>query len=283
MATDIGQYSPVFLPGEPPLWQRSLAGHSLQRVAKSWTGPKWPCAHKHKTFFFFFVLWQLCPVRVEAEGSAAAWLAGTLVVTSVQGHKLHPWQELWPYQSLFQAPCSWWPEGLFGQYFSVAPPLQALRGIPCPGSFSVVPRVRHIDGLPWLVDQCIRLLKWHSGLGSTLVQHVRPLLGQPLYCSTSNASVWRARGDGDGSTAYAWLSSMPCFHGCLAFLHRYFPPQSPPSHPLHPSLCSQQQPSHRDCSTIPKLQLTAAAPSRRHTFLPGIWMATSRTVWSLFH
>ena len=28
----------------------------------------------------------------------------------------------------------------------------------------------------------------------------------------------------------------PCFHGCLAFLHRHFPPQSPPSHPLDPSL-----------------------------------------------
>ena len=36
---------------------------------------------------------------------------------------------------------------------------------------------------------------------------------------------------------------LPCFHGCLAFLHRHFPPQSPPSHPLHPSLHSQQQPS----------------------------------------
>ena len=30
MTTSIGQYAPVFLPGEPPLWQRSLAGHSLQ-------------------------------------------------------------------------------------------------------------------------------------------------------------------------------------------------------------------------------------------------------------
>ena len=27
----------------------------------------------------------------------------------------------------------------------------------------------------------------------------------------------------------------PCFHGCLAFLHRHFPPQSPPSYPLDPS------------------------------------------------
>ena len=29
----------------------------------------------------------------------------------------------------------------------------------------------------------------------------------------------------------------PCFHGCPAFLHRHFPPQSPPSHPLDLSLC----------------------------------------------
>ena len=26
----------------------------------------------------------------------------------------------------------------------------------------------------------------------------------------------------------------PCFHGCPAFLHRYFPPQSPPLPPLNP-------------------------------------------------
>ena len=43
----------------------------------------------------------------------------------------------------------------------------------------------------------------------------------------------------------------PCFHGCLAFLHWQFPPQSPPSHLLNLSLCSSQQPSPWDCSTIP--------------------------------
>ena len=47
----------------------------------------------------------------------------------------------------------------------------------------------------------------------------------------------------------------PCFHGCLAFLHRHFPPQSPPSRPFNLSLHSQQQPPPWDCSTIPKLQL----------------------------
>ena len=40
----------------------------------------------------------------------------------------------------------------------------------------------------------------------------------------------------------------PCFHGCLAFLHRHFPPQSLPSQPLNLSLCIQQQPSPWDCS-----------------------------------
>ena len=43
----------------------------------------------------------------------------------------------------------------------------------------------------------------------------------------------------------------PCFHGRPAFLHRHFPPQSPPSPPLKSFLHSQQQPSPWDCSTIP--------------------------------
>ena len=76
---------------------------------------------------------------------------------------------------------------------------------------------------------------------------------------------------------------LPCFHGCLAFLHRLFPPQSPPSHPLNPSLCSQQQPLPWDFSTIPKLQLAAAAPSRGPASLSRVCMAAARTVWDSFH
>ena len=75
----------------------------------------------------------------------------------------------------------------------------------------------------------------------------------------------------------------PCFHDCLALLHWHFPTWSPPSHPLDLSLCSQQQPLHCDCSTILKLQLPAAAPSRRPTFLPGIYIGLARTVWFSFH
>ena len=43
-------------------------------------------------------------MRVEHDGGTAAWLVGTLVVPSVQGHGLSLQQELWPYQSLFFQP-----------------------------------------------------------------------------------------------------------------------------------------------------------------------------------
>ena len=75
----------------------------------------------------------------------------------------------------------------------------------------------------------------------------------------------------------------PCFHGCPAFLHRHFPSQSPPSHSLDLSLLSQQQPSLWNCSTIPKLQLLAALPSRGPASLSGVCMTVARTVWFSFH
>ena len=52
----------------------------------------------------------------------------------------------------------------------------------------------------------------------------------------------------------------------LAFLHRHFSLQSPPSHLLGQSPSSQQQPLPWDCGgnprAIPKLQLLAISPSR---------------------
>ena len=49
----------------------------------------------------FFACGSSAPVRIECEGDEAAWIAGTLVAPSVQGHGLPPPQELWPHQSLF--------------------------------------------------------------------------------------------------------------------------------------------------------------------------------------
>ena len=51
----------------------------------------------------FFACGSSAPVRVECEDVTAAWLVGTLVVTSVQGHGLPLLQALWLYQSLFSS------------------------------------------------------------------------------------------------------------------------------------------------------------------------------------
>ena len=75
----------------------------------------------------------------------------------------------------------------------------------------------------------------------------------------------------------------PCFCGCLGFLHRHFPGQSPPSHPLDLSLHSQQQSHFRIAPHFLKLQLLATMPSRGPVSLTGVHMAAAWTVWFSFH
>ena len=129
---------------------------------------------------------------------------------------------------------------------------QALKGAPWVGSYSVV----QWSGVWWASLSIVQLLMLACGEKEAMV------MAPPLTCDSSVS---------------------PCFHGCLVFLHWHFPRRSPPFHPLHLSHCSQQQPSPRDCSTIPKLQLLVTAPSRRPTFPPGVCMGASRTVWFSSH
>ena len=98
-----------------------------------------------------------------------------------------------PLRVFSRASCSWRSEGPFGQSFSVTPPLQALRGLPCLGSFSVAQRIRHIGGPPGWV------LPWDSA---------HQVLDGPASLLFS-CWCWRVggRGYGDGSTPYVWLSS----------------------------------------------------------------------------
>ena len=124
---------------------------------------------------------------------------------------------------------------------------QALKGVPWVGSYSVV--------------QCVRRL-----MGQLSVVQL-PMLA----CGEREAMVMAPHPTCDSAVS-------PCFRGCLAFLHRHFPPQSLPSYPLDLSFHSQQQPSAWDCSTIPKLQLPATAPSRRPVSLSEVCTATARTV-----
>ena len=104
----------------------------------------------------------------------------------------------------------------------------------------------------------------------SVVQCLRRLMGQLLYCSAAYGGLWRERGYGDGSTPYTRLSTIALLPWLPGFPPQAFPPRSPPSHPLDPSLRSQQQPLNWDCSTVLKPQLLASAPSRRPAFLPGI-------------
>ena len=141
---------------------------------------------------------------------------------------------------------------------------QAHRGAPLTGVLLCRSAHQALKGAPWVgsysVVQCVRRL-----MGQLSVVQL-PMLA----CGEREAMVMAPLSTHDSAVS-------PCFHCCLAFLHRHFPPQSPPSPPLNLSLHSQQQPSPCDLSILPKLQLPAAAPSRGPSSLSGVCTAAART------
>ena len=171
-----------------------------------------------------------------------------------------------PIRIFFQTSCSWRSEGLFGQSFSVAPPIQAppiqallpgvllcssacqsLKGAPWVGSYSVVQCIRHVMGQALYYSAALLA----CGGREAMVMAPPPMHDSEQYCLASMA---------------AQFSSTGISH------HNLLP------HLLHPCLPSKQQPSPLDCSTIPKLQLPAAAPSRGPAFLSRVYMTVARTV-----
>ena len=73
---------------------------------------------------------------------------------------------------------------LFGQSVSVAPPVQAPRGLLCLGSFSVVWHIKHIEGLSWLgfysVNQHVpSTLRGTLGVGFSVVRRISHLKEHP--------------------------------------------------------------------------------------------------------
>ena len=118
---------------------------TVHRVAKNWTSPKQLCAHRCKAFFD---CGSCAPVRVEHEGGRAAWVVGTMVAPTVQGYGLPQPLEYWPYQSLFSNLWYLTIRRPLRLVFAHSSTVQALRGLPCLGSFSVVPCIRHIEGPP---------------------------------------------------------------------------------------------------------------------------------------
>ena len=105
----------------------------------------------------------------------------------------------------------------------------------------------------------------------SVVQCVRHLMGQPLYCSAVYADVGR---EAMVMTLPPMRDSavLPCFHGCLAFLHRHFPPESPPNIPSTPLSAVNSSPR----SGIAPLSLN---PSSQTLCLPGDQHSCPRYVW----
>ena len=138
MATSIAQYTPVFLPGEfPSLTENPGRLHSPGSQSARHYENNTVCIDMRR-----FCLWQHCP----SESWAWRW-CNNLACGDPGRPKC---AGIWTFSatgvmalSLFSS--SWRSEGLFGQCFSIALPIQALRGLPCLGPFSVVWRVRHIE------------------------------------------------------------------------------------------------------------------------------------------
>ena len=168
MASSVGQYAPVFLPGEPCSLSEK-PGRPQSTGLQSETLQEWPCPHRHKTFLPVAALpqWELSVKVAQLLGLRGPWQHPVCWDTDC----LRP-RSYGPIRVSFRASCSWRSEGLLGQSFSIALLLQALRGLPCLGSFSVVWCIRHIEGAPWLgsysVDQHVRHFKGHPGRGPAL-------------------------------------------------------------------------------------------------------------------
>ena len=152
------------------------------------------------------------------------------------------------------ASCSWQSEGLFGQSFSVALPVQVLRGLPCLGSFSVVHHAHQahrgaplsgvligrsvcqaLKGTPWVgfysVDRWVSHLKGHPGWG-LLCSTVRQAINGPAsLLFIFPCWMWGERGHGDGSTPYVWPICIALLPWLPAFPPGAFPPHLCPHIP----------------------------------------------------
>ena len=218
--------------------------------------------HRCKTFF---ACGSSAPVRVEHEGGIAAWLAGTLAAPSVQDMDYLHRRSYGPIRVFFPASCSWWSEGLFDQSFSVTLPIQELRGLPCLGSFSVVWCVRHIEGSP-----CV---------GSySAVQCLRHLMGQSFYYSTADAGMWRERSYGDGSSPYAWLSTIALLLWLPSLPPRASPTTGISHHHLLPHIPLIQL-STVNSSPCPGIALQSLNSSSQLLHLPGDLRPCPGYVW----
>ena len=178
----------------------------VYRTVKSRTWPKWLCAHRCIGARLFLPVaalpqWEMTVKVAQLLGLWGLWRCQVCRDTDCLHRRSYG-----PIRVFFWVSCSWPSEGLFGPSVSVAPPVQALRGLPNLGSSSV--------------DWCNRHLKEHPGWGPTVWFRAS---GGPASLLFS-CWCWYGGGGrdyGDGSTPTRDSAVSPCFHGCLAFLHAF--------------------------------------------------------------
>ena len=141
MATSIGQYAPVLLPRESPSLTEKPGSQSTgsQRVEHYWSDP---ASTDARLFLSVAALpqWELSMKVAQLLGLQGLWWFWVCRDTAYLLCRSYG-----PFRVFFWASCSWQSKGLFGQSFSIALPIQALRGLPCLGSFSVVQCIKHIE------------------------------------------------------------------------------------------------------------------------------------------
>ena len=134
------QYSCLEKPPDREAWQATVCRVTELDMIKATL-----CA---ETQDFLFLCGSSAPVRVEHEVSQLLGLWGPWQCQACRDMDCLRRRSYGPIRVFFRASCSRQSEGLFDQSFSVTPPVQTLRGLPCLGSFSVVWRIRHIEGHP---------------------------------------------------------------------------------------------------------------------------------------
>ena len=178
------QYWPIrssILAWRTPLSDREAWQATVYRVAKSWTLPKQPCTHRHKIFLFFLPVaalpqGELSMKMTQLLGLWGPWLHQVFRDTDCLHHRSYG-----PIRDFFQASCKLairrplWPVFLHSSTRS------GTWKAPLPGVLlccSLCPAHRGVLlAAVYSVDQCIRNLKGHPGLGSySVVQCVRHLM-----------------------------------------------------------------------------------------------------------
>ena len=228
------QYCPIccsILAWRTRLPDREALKATVYRVTKSRTLPKQPCMHRRKTCWPVAALpqWELSVKVAQLLGLWGPWLCQVCRDTDCLLHRSHGPISLSEPLSGDQNPSL--------ASLSLALPVQALRGLPCLGSFSVVGCKRHTEGAPLAGVLCCRsacqALKRGAPGGLLLCSSVPQAFGGPASLLFS-CQCWRVGGEKLWWWLYplrvtqqerlasmaAWLSSTGISQ------------QSPPSHPL---------------------------------------------------